>query len=444
MYKNKGIRRSILFLLNYLIMKKILIITYYWPPSGGAGVQRWLKFTKYMPEFGIQPVVLTVDPTAASYAQIDNSLQKDIAESTIVYRTKTFEFYNLYKRLTGKKEIPYGGFANEEKESFLQKIAKIVRGNFFLPDPRKGWNRYAFQKAIELIREHNIETVITTSPPHSTQLIGLKLKKKLGMNWIADLRDPWTNIYYYKELRHSTLAKRIDKKLELKVLENADKLITVSQDVKRIFEEKLKRSSDSKFLVVPNGYDEDDFKHEVKVANDKFVITYTGTISETYNIDGFLGVLSGLSQDDRKKVLLRFVGKVPTSIIKNIEAKIPDIELDLVGYVDHQKSIEYLLQSSLQLLVIPKVENNKGIITGKFFEYLASRKPILAIGPKGGDLENLIEETKCGQLFEYDDMNGMKKMIDLCLQNEYSIEKIDSGNYSRRALTQKLIQELSV
>lgn len=425
-------------------MKKILIISYYWPPSGGAGVQRWLKFTKYMPEFGIQPVVLTVDPADASYAQIDESLLKDVVDSTIVYQTKTFEFYNLYKRLTGKKEIPYGGFANEGKESFLQRIAKIVRGNFFLPDPRKGWNRYAYRKAVDLIREHSIETVVTTSPPHSTQLIGFKLKKKLGINWIADLRDPWTDIYYYKELHHSVLAKKIDKKLELKVLENADKVITVSKDVKRIFEEKLKRSSRSKFLVVPNGYDEDDFKQEVESENDKFIITYTGTISEVYDIDGFLEALAGLTKLELKKIVLRFVGKVPSSIIKNIEAKIPDIELDLVGYVDHQKSIEYLLQSSLQLLVIPNVENNKGIITGKFFEYLASQKPVLAIGPKGGDLENLIEETKCGQLFEYDDMNGMKKMIDLCLQNEYSIEKIDSENYSRRALTQKLIQELSV
>ena len=427
-----------LFLLNYLQMKKILIISYYWPPSGGAGVQRWLKFCKYLPEFGIQPVVLTVDPEFASYAQLDESLNREIEDSVIVHRTKTFEFYNLYMKLTGKKEIPYGGFANEGKESILQKLAKIVRGNMFLPDPRKGWNSYAFKKAIELIKEYKIETIITTSPPHSTQLIGKKIKKKLSVKWIADMRDPWTDIYYYKDLHHSTIAKKIDERFEQRVLEGADQIITVSEDLKRIFSEKLKEKANSKILVIPNGYDEEDFKQEVKPENDKFIITYTGTISEAYDIDGFLEALSSFSKEELDKIILRFVGKVPSPVIQKIEQKLPKLSLDLVGYVDHQTSVNYLLQSNMQLLVIPNVENNKGIVTGKFYEYLASQKPILAIGPKDGDLEKLVEETGSGQLFGYGQQMEILGYISNCMETIVSTGKVDVGIYSRKMLTKSL------
>ena len=426
-------------------MKKILIITYYWPPSGGAGVQRWLKFTKYLPEYGLEPIVLTVDPAMASYAQTDESLEQEVPGSLRVYRTKTVEFYNLYKHLTGKKEIPYGGFANDGEDSFLQRMARVVRGNLFIPDPRKGWNRYAYRKAAELIRQYRIDLVLTSSPPHSTQLIGLKLKKKLGIRWIADLRDPWTDIYYYRELHHSSLARKVDRDLELAVLRNADRVITVSQDVKRIFAEKLTEGPASKFIVIPNGYDEDDFRQTVELPDGKFVITYTGTISEAYDMTGFLDALSLMNEQQRTEILLRFVGKVPASVIEKIRQKVPDIDLDLGGYVDHQESVRYLLRSSLQLLIIPKVENNKGIVTGKFFEYLASGKPVLAIGPRGGDLDQLMEETGCGKLFEYQDGTGMKNMIEQVMKNEFSQKTVvENTRYSRKELARKLIQELKL
>ena len=215
-------------------MKKVLIITYYWPPSGGAGVQRWLKFAKYLPEYGWQPIILTVDQEYASYPQRDESLLSEVNPACLVYTTKSFELYNLYKFISGKKEVPYGGFANETRESFFQKASKFLRGNFLVPDPRRGWNKYALGKAIELIREFNIDTVVTTSPPHSTQLIGLKLKQEFNTRWIADLRDPWTDIYYYNQFKHTALARKIDQKYEREVVENADLLITVSEDVKRI------------------------------------------------------------------------------------------------------------------------------------------------------------------------------------------------------------------
>jgi hypothetical protein len=200
--------------------RKVLIITYYWPPSGGAGVQRWLKFAKYLPEFGVEPIVLTVDPKYASYPQRDESLEKDIHQKLKVYKTKTFEPLNLLSGILGKKNVPYGGFTNVNKKSFLQTILRFIRGNFFIPDARVGWNNYAYKKAKEIIEEYKIDTVITTSPPHSTQLIGLELKKKLSITWIADFRDPWTDIYYYKDLLHTCLAKRLDKNKEQEVSNN--------------------------------------------------------------------------------------------------------------------------------------------------------------------------------------------------------------------------------
>ena len=188
-------------------MKKVLVITYYWPPSGGAGVQRWVKFIKYFKDQNINPFIISVDPDFASYPLIDNSLKNDIPDNTNVYLTKTNEPYSLYKKINNN-QTPYAGFANEGRPNFFQKIARFIRGNFFIPDSRKGWNNFAYKKAVEILEKENIDTVITTSPPHSTQLIGLKLKETQNIKWIADLRDPWTDIYYYKSMLHTKWAKQ--------------------------------------------------------------------------------------------------------------------------------------------------------------------------------------------------------------------------------------------
>ena len=177
-------------------MNKALIITYYWPPSGGAGIQRWLKFAKYLPEFGWQPVILTVNEQHAVYPLTDNSLEKEVANNITVYRTAATNWFRFYS--SNKAKVPSAGFASNLNNSIKGKISRFIRGNFFIPDPRRGWNKFAFAKACEIIEKENITTIITTSPPHSTQLIGLKLKKKFKeLKWIADLRDPWTDIYYY-------------------------------------------------------------------------------------------------------------------------------------------------------------------------------------------------------------------------------------------------------
>ena len=423
-------------------MKKVLIITYYWPPSGGAGVQRWLKFAKYLPEFGWQPVILTVDPRYASYPQRDESLAAEIDPHCIVYTTKSFELYNAYKFISRKKEVPYGGFANESKEGWLQKVSKFLRGNFLIPDPRKGWNKYALRKASELIRQFNIDTVVTTSPPHSTQLIGLKLKQTFNIKWIADLRDPWTDIYYYNQFKHTALARNIDLQYERTVVENADLLVTVSEDVKRLFAGKSALPIAAKTVVIPNGFDQDDFLIKQVPAETKKVITYTGTISEAYPVDFFLQALCALDEELKSQILIRFVGKVPPSVVQKFRNT--QLKIELMGYVDHPKSIEYLLRSNLLLLVIPDVKNNHGILTGKFFEYLAAQKPILAIGPTGGDLAKIIDQTNCGQLFDYNDVEGMRRFIVSSLDHPALVLNPEMANeYSRKQLTGKIAQLLN-
>jgi len=420
-------------------MKRVLIITYYWPPSGGAGVQRWLKFAKYLPEYGWQPIILTVDPKYASYPQRDESLAKEIGSDCLVYTTKSFELYNFYKLISGKKEVPYGGFANESKESLFQKLSKFLRGNFLLPDPRKGWNKYALKKAAELIKKYKIDTIVTTSPPHSTQLIGLKLKQQFNIRWIADLRDPWTDIYYYNQFNHTALARQIDKNYERKVVENADLLITVSEDVKRIFAEKSDLPIAAKTFVIPNGFDEGDFRITNIPTESRKIITYTGTISEAYDVNCLLEALCLLSEDSKSQLLIRFVGQVPSSVETKLRST--GLEIELVGYVDHTKSIEYLFRSDLLLLVIPKVKNNRGILTGKFFEYLASQKPILAIGPTDGDLAKIIQETQCGKLFDYEDSKGMLQFIQETLVLPKTTMKTEpTSQYSRKELTRKLTE----
>ncbi len=380
-------------------MKKVLIITYYWPPSGGAGVQRWLKFAKYLPKFNIEPVVLTVDLDYASYAQRDESLLNEVATDCKVFRTKSVEVYNLYKKITRSKEIPYGGFANESNPSLLQKISRFIRGNFFFPDPRRGWNKYALQKAKELIRTYQIDTVITTSPPHSTQLIGLKLKKQLGIRWIADLRDPWTNIYYNNMLAQTLLAKKINKKMELKVLKSADQIVTVSRGFKDMFAGYCPKIK-NKIAIVYNGFDESDIVPAPKTTTDRYVITYGGTIADSYNLQGFIESLVQFPTSIKQKLLIRFVGKISAAQIEGFKKAGLGENLEIIDYVKHDKLVRYLIDSDILLLVIPDVANNEGIVPGKLFEYLATGVPVLALGPENGDISAILKKVAGGEAFE--------------------------------------------
>jgi len=426
-------------------MKKILIITYYWPPSGGAGVQRWLKFSKYLPEFGCTPVILTVDENHASYAQLDHSLVEEITPDLQVYKTRTFEPYNLYRRLTGKREIPYGGFSNQKKVTLFENFSRLVRGNLFVPDPRRGWNKYALRKAFELIKAENIESVITSGPPHSTHLIGQKIKDQTGIRWIADFRDPWTDIYYYKELFHSLPARLYDRFLEKKVLSGADKIITVSEEVKKLLLRKIPGLQE-KIAVIPNGYDESDFENVVVLKNEFFTITYTGTISMSYRIEQFIEAIDILPEEVKAKIKIRFVGNVPDEILNLFKNKKLGSMVEVLGYIPHKEAIVQMVSASMLLMAIPDSPDNKGIVTGKFFEYLAAKRPILAIGPVGGDVDLLAQRCNAGKLFSYNEIEPMslfiKKIFEQEQKGSYKNETTGAEQFTRRNLTGELATNL--
>ena len=421
-------------------MNKVLIVTYYWPPSGGAGVQRWLKFSKYLPEFGWEPIILTVDPEYAAYPVTDFSLNDDLPSSIRVYPTPAINYFGIYRK--NKSKIPTAGFANSIDNTLKGKIFRFIRGNFFLPDPRKGWNKYAFKKACELIENEGIINVITTSPPHSTQLIGLKIKKKYpALNWIADLRDPWTDIYYYKQFYPTFISKMIDQRFEKSVLKKADKIITVGVSLKNLFSLKIK-GLENKTEVITNGYDEDDFTGITPIIPPMFTITYVGTLSDIYPIDGFLNAVQ-IFKDKGNEIILRFIGTVSKSQKDLIQSKSGDSILEFIPYVNHTAAIQYMLKTSVLLLIIPDHKSNKSIITGKIFEYIASGKPIVCIGPLDGDAAGIIGNKEYGKTFSYMDSKGISEYLASLISEKPVLERTSSAVYSRKELTGKIIPLLS-
>lgn len=423
-------------------MRNVLIISYYWPPSGGAGVQRWLKFSKYLPENGWKPYVITVDPEFASYPQRDESLLDDVADECNVIRTKSFEINNIYKKVSTTKEVPYGGFANESNPSFFQKLARFIRGNVFIPDARVGWNKYAYEAATRLLHDVNIDLVVTTGPPQSTHLVGLKLKTKLDVKWVADFRDPWTDIYYYDKLYHTPLAKKYDAKLQLKVLEKSDRITTVSNGFARLFEShhpQLKQ----KCTIIPNGFDSHDLESEVSNARGEGLsITYIGTISTQYNISGLKAAINKLDKKAASKVTLRFVGNTLDDLKDIVQPKDVNCKVEAVGYVSHGKALDYMRNSDVLLLVVPEIKNNEGIVPGKIFEYIGSKRQVLAIVPNNSDIEKVILETKAGAVFEYGDENGMADWLQAIIEGNlnYSGSSQALNRYSRSTLSKHMAE----
>jgi glycosyltransferase involved in cell wall biosynthesis len=419
-------------------MKKVLIVTYYWPPSGGAGVQRWLKFAKYLPESGWQPVILTVDPAYASYPQHDEELLKEIPQNLEIFSTKSSTgVFSTYKKITGKKEIPYGGFANESNPGLIQKIFRFIRGNFFLPDARVGWNRFAYRKALRIIHDQNIGYVITTSPPHSTQLIGLKLKKKLNIKWIADLRDPWTDIYYSGEMYPTFLARRKNRLLESRVLLSADRVIATCNTTRDLFRSKLKGNLQyENVITVTNGFDPDDFKNITSVP-EVFTITYIGTIAKNYDIDVLTKAIDYCAANNGQVINLCFIGRTDEYTAGVLRGN-KNISLSLIPYMEHRKAMEFLGRSAALLLVIPSGKKITEMIPGKLFEYLASGRPVIAIGSHSSDVAEILRKTGGGKIFERTESKELGKYI-LEIMNNFSngIIKIDTSaidNYSRKNL----------
>jgi glycosyltransferase involved in cell wall biosynthesis len=365
-------------------------------------------------------------------------METEIPSSLKVYRTKATDYFSFYNK--DRSKIPTAGFAANTDNSFRSKLGRFLRGNLFIPDPRRGWNKYAYSKACEIIEHTGIKHVITTSPPHSTQLIGLMLKKRFPeIKWIADLRDPWTDIFYYKQFYPTIISKAIDSNYEKKVLEKADKIIVVGESLKKLFSEKIKNPD--KFEVITNGFDEDDFQGDFPETPPVFTETYVGTLSDIYPIDGFIRALEKF-REEGNRFILRFIGIVSMRQADLLKSRLKDSELQFMPYADHSRAISYMLESSVLLLIIPEHESNKSIITGKIFEYIASCRPIITIGPKNGDAASIVRSSKAGEIFEYTESDEMSEFIKRVSTNGFHVVSGDKYNFSRKNLTQRISEIL--
>ncbi len=427
-------------------MKKLLIITYYWPPSGGPGVQRWLKFSTYLAQMGYKPFVVTVNPDEATYPVADQTLTNQVSEKVKVFHTSTREPYSLYKKISRRKQVPYSGFTNEQKSSFFSTLSRFIRGNLFVPDARVGWNRFALRKARQLITEQDIRIVITTSPPHSTQLVGLQLKKEFPqINWIADLRDPWTDIFYYRKMLHLPFVKSRDLALEKSVLQSADSVVTVSDYIKQKLAGKISGQPSSKFHVITNGFDPDDFKdlhpEATKPHQTAFTIGYIGTLADDYDLSGFISAVNQWHKQSQQPFLVKFTGSLSGKWEKQFTLSLGQ-NIDIHGHTTHQEALSHMQEADLLLLVIPDIEQNRGIVTGKIFEYMASGKQILGVGPTDGDAARILEQTGSGKMFHYHDTEGIAGFISQVADptHPWQAHREAISEFSRKTITEKLIR----
>jgi glycosyltransferase involved in cell wall biosynthesis len=424
-------------------MKKALIITYYWPPSGGAGVQRWLKFAKYMREFGWEPVIYT--PENPERPAVDHSLEKDIPENITVLKTKIVEPYSFYKRFVGRKkeDTIKSGFLSEKKNpSPAEKIAVWIRGNLFIPDARKFWITPSIKFLSRYLQQNPVDVVISTGPPHSMHLIALGLKKKLNLTWVADFRDPWTHIDYYNDLMLTRRSDQKHKALELEALTQADQVVVVSEGMKTLFKSIHNRN----YHVITNGYDADDLPAEVPEPDKKFSIAHIGSMPKSRNPETLWRVLSEMVNADPEfaaDLEIKLVGQADWLVLESLKNHQLEKFLNLIHYLPHDRVIEEQMKSAVLLLLINNTPNARMILTGKFFEYLAARRPILCIGPEDGDAAGIIEETGSGMMASWEEFektkNHIKKLYSNYKRQKQSPPVGAIEDYSRRNLSRKLI-----
>lgn len=440
--------------------KKILIITYYWPPAGGPGVQRWLKFAKYLPDFGWKPVIYT--PENPNYPLLDESLLKDVPKDIETVKTKIREPYQLAEKLNkSNKKFKAGQFDVGKNQSWKSKLSIWIRGNFFIPDARVFWVKPSVKFLKKYLREHHIETIVTTGPPHSLHLIGLGLKKEFpGLKWIADFRDPWTEISYYKHLK---LTKNSDKKhreLEKSVFQNADITLATSYTDAENF-----RKSGANAVCITNGFDlESESPKDQKPENDssdnlsdfrtfglsdKFTLSYVGVLEQLRNPEILWEALEEMvseNEDFKNNFQLKIAGRIDDKILEKLESSPLQHSILNLGYISHNKAVEEMENSLVLLITNFPQESSKGIIPGKLFEYLATGNSIISFGSKDSDVSKILEKTNAGKHFSYTEKTELKNYLSILFES-WKNEDLQSNpenieEFSRRNLTKKLAELL--
>lgn len=395
-------------------MNKVLIITYYWPPSGGSGVQRWLKFVKYLPSFGWEPHVFT--PENPSFAVQDPSLEKDVPPEAEVMRLPIWEPYDIFFRLSGlmgsRKQATPTSLVAAKNKSFFQKVSTWIRGNFFIPDPRRFWIRPSVSFLSDYIQRNQITVIITTGPPHSIHLIGLRLKKRYPhVKWLADFRDPWTEWGMWDSLMVSNAVRRLHKRMENNVLSKADEVITITPFYVRRFE----ALSGRRVRLLTNGYDEDDFRNMVSTRSEKFTMRHVGIVNEKCDPRPFMKALEAEMSSNRSfaaDVRLEFIGEVHPDFKRFVfdHAGLNSVT-SFIGNIPHDQLMALYGSSSLLLLILTGYKDAEGFLPGKLFEYFATGLPVLGVGPVSGDAALMIKDTRAGVMIASDDEAGIRTAL---------------------------------
>lgn len=421
-------------------MKKVLIISYYWPPSGGSPALRWLKFVKYLRDFGWEPVVYT--PSNPQPHAFDESLLQDIPQGIQVIKKPIWEPYQLFAKFTGQKKNESHStsfISSRKKSSILNDLAVWIRGNLFIPDARKYWIRPSVKFLKKYLQTHPVNAIVSTGPPHSMHMIAYGLKRALGIPWLADFRDPWTNIDFYKELKISAWADKKHHRLEKKVLESADKVLAVSPTMAKEFNQ----LAPIKAELLTNGYDE--MPQNDEGLDNKFSILHLGSMAKSRNprilwdaLRQLSSEIEGFEQDLR----IELVGDVDYQVIEDIDNSGLKSNISRVSFLSNKEALLKEQQAQLLLLVINQAPNALGILTNKFFEYMAANRPILAFGPKDGDAAKILRATRAGEMFALDEKEGLLRFLRKAYQayksSSLRAETIGIAQYSRKELTRSL------
>ncbi|MBQ2525505.1 MAG: glycosyltransferase [Bacteroidales bacterium] len=420
-------------------MKRVLIITYYWPPSGGSGVQRWVKFSKYLPSQGWQPVIYT--PENPDMPSIDQSLYSDIPEEAEIIKRPITEIYSIYRRISGNKGGGEVNPINSQKKTLKQKLMLAIRGNLFIPDPRISWLRPSVRFLKKYLREHPVDVIVSTGPPHSMHLIAREVSKATGIPWVADFRDPWTRMFYFKHLALSDWARKKHEKLEKMVLDDASAVVAVSP----LVQEEFKTMTGNRIELVTNGYDPEDFGQIVE-PDGYFNIVHTGLFASDGNPETLWKVLSDLCREDARfadQLRIRLVGKNDTMILDSIHAAGLERNLVDLGYRDHTVAVREQMGSTMLILPLRKEPEYRATLPGKLFEYLGSQRPVLGIGQTDGAMARILADTGAGETFEWDDEAGirtyvLKRWEKFLAGDDDSVPDNNIEQYSRKATARKM------
>ncbi len=422
----------------------ILIICYYWPPAGGPGVQRWLKFVQYLKEFGFN--VTLIVPENADYPVVDASLKKDIPKDIRVIRVPINEPSRWASKLSRKRTKTLQKGILSKKSSKLENFLLWLRGNFFIPDARIGWKSKVVNAGSRFLTENPQTTLITSGPPHSIHLSGMELRKRFPtIKWMADFRDPWTTIGYHKDLKLGKRAKQKHLKLENEVLNAADKILVTSKSTQQEFDHKTTKE----VVVITNGFDTE-VSTDLSQPDGKFKISHIGTLLADRNPEILWKVVSELCHENtefNEHIIIQLAGNVSDDVVRSIEQVGLSEKLQLMGYVDHDDAVDLMKDAQCLLLIEIDSEETRAILPGKLFEYLASRRPILALGPDPSDIQAIINDNNAGAYFTYSDRDKLKTYLQE-LFNKYQLKE-NTGNeeltflkYHRRETTKQLINEI--